>query len=1007
MRRLRKRKEAQALKLVKGVGPEQGDITAEEEKPDDKDDYELGEGNVGKCAPEALADMDDPIEDVFDRSIGYHKIEARVSPKRRAFTKSLQEKLLKARGGKRKKNRNMKIKGANGAANQNQGDHQTDDQEQEEQQRPMSPEEEAVARAKAEAHKRRKAERKRFRKLMEGIAIAVTAGKWVPNPPRLLLKENSLLASSKPKRKPNYNKLDEDPMKNLSLKEQEKVAYNALLGGASHEAQLAAMKAIRGSEYSDAEIEAFVKSMSHGPEEPTHAQRMHEEGFQQRLLEAGLLTSTTSSSTGSSSSYQFASTLPSTGSSGPPTKKSKPEMRAAETIDTPAKKLLEQKDVKKGENGSGMLLSSTSTTTTSSSSSTSPSTSTSSLISTSSGEVNQADSNHVSSKTAATTAGAQLPPDAKASGKAAQARERNEHEIEKAYVAEYRKYFKDNPIPRWGAHRRVSLHLPGRFIDEVSHSHRGTQTVPDSYVPAIRSDLESWFLHGETKMGRQPGGLNAINEPELHLSGRALVGYRFFQIWLSQQKASAERVPPSNVIASWSMDATGKIRTLNSELRRLSRVADPNIEPMLPILAKDPLLQVHHPFTVRQALNSWKFETAAFRRSAGIVEESLILEMRSIPSQMGFAPHTWWDCERNCQYSCVLQNHAERVFDKEFVVKYNGRWAFRRAGGVQEFFSVLFSIWNMLPHFYELVLVVFAIVFGPQGKPIDSAENKETSNSGGIAATKATTLPFEGYRVFQCSKAMWHFLGVNAFLQSAIFHANETEWTLYVDVLSVQVAVGFSIWMALMFDTVAKQNEGRGPSKEEGDSAKSKNSPRSKNKLAVQNNGLKQAPESSATSVEMKSTDQVSTEITLWGTLCSLVQDDQILLFVTLPCALVVVLCLFRLIIEPVPLVLMAGAFSAVLYLLLPLASRCFRHMFVEEAACPIVLFGAFPLAIVYEVLDFPPSEIHMWIDAHAMWHLSSVPIQFYWPYFFNYMEKCLTKAAEQTPKKELTSSTS
>ena len=57
-----------------------------------------------------------------------------------------------------------------------------------------------------------------------------------------------------------------------------------------------------------------------------------------------------------------------------------------------------------------------------------------------------------------------------------------------------------------------------------------------------------------------------------------------------------------------------------------------------------------------------------------------------------------WTCNTNCQYLCMWHNIQYRQQYNLPIVKYYGKWPFIRVYGIQEFFSVLFSVINVIPH---------------------------------------------------------------------------------------------------------------------------------------------------------------------------------------------------------------------------------------------------------------------------------------------------------------------
>ncbi|KAI9796203.1 MAG: hypothetical protein M1833_006454 [Piccolia ochrophora] len=72
-----------------------------------------------------------------------------------------------------------------------------------------------------------------------------------------------------------------------------------------------------------------------------------------------------------------------------------------------------------------------------------------------------------------------------------------------------------------------------------------------------------------------------------------------------------------------------------------------------------------------------------------------------------------WDCPSQCDYTCqhiiTDQRTAQRPTMADPIVQYHGKWPFRRVLGMQEPFSVLFSLLNLLAHQYGLNRVREAI----------------------------------------------------------------------------------------------------------------------------------------------------------------------------------------------------------------------------------------------------------------------------------------------------------
>ncbi|KAI8906444.1 Per1-like protein [Gorgonomyces haynaldii] len=60
----------------------------------------------------------------------------------------------------------------------------------------------------------------------------------------------------------------------------------------------------------------------------------------------------------------------------------------------------------------------------------------------------------------------------------------------------------------------------------------------------------------------------------------------------------------------------------------------------------------------------------------------------------------FWDCGQNCQYSCMHSMTDQYIQSNQRVHQYYGKWPFWRLWGMQEPASVLFSILNLLGHWY-------------------------------------------------------------------------------------------------------------------------------------------------------------------------------------------------------------------------------------------------------------------------------------------------------------------
>lgn len=68
-----------------------------------------------------------------------------------------------------------------------------------------------------------------------------------------------------------------------------------------------------------------------------------------------------------------------------------------------------------------------------------------------------------------------------------------------------------------------------------------------------------------------------------------------------------------------------------------------------------------------------------------------------------------WTCESNCDYQCQILVTKDRVRDKEEIYQFHGKWPFTRIFGIQEFASAVFSLGNLIGHFYGFLKIVATI----------------------------------------------------------------------------------------------------------------------------------------------------------------------------------------------------------------------------------------------------------------------------------------------------------
>lgn len=59
-----------------------------------------------------------------------------------------------------------------------------------------------------------------------------------------------------------------------------------------------------------------------------------------------------------------------------------------------------------------------------------------------------------------------------------------------------------------------------------------------------------------------------------------------------------------------------------------------------------------------------------------------------------------WSCIDDCDYQCQQIITSIRIEHKEEIYQFHGKWPFIRSWGLQEFYSVIFSIGNFIPHYW-------------------------------------------------------------------------------------------------------------------------------------------------------------------------------------------------------------------------------------------------------------------------------------------------------------------
>ncbi|OAY48237.1 post-GPI attachment to proteins factor 3 [Manihot esculenta] len=134
-----------------------------------------------------------------------------------------------------------------------------------------------------------------------------------------------------------------------------------------------------------------------------------------------------------------------------------------------------------------------------------------------------------------------------------------------------------------------------------------------------------------------------------------------------------------------------------------------------------------------------------------------------------------WDCRSDCRYHCMVAREEERQKLGDKPVKYHGKWAFRRAYGIQEPVSVALSALNLAIQFHGWVSFFILIYYKLPLRP-----------------NKKTYYEYTG---------LWHIYGIlsmNSWFWSAVFHSRDVELTEKLDYSSAVALLGFTLILAIL-----------------------------------------------------------------------------------------------------------------------------------------------------------------------------------------------------------------
>ncbi|KAI2638109.1 Per1-like protein [Xylaria nigripes] len=125
----------------------------------------------------------------------------------------------------------------------------------------------------------------------------------------------------------------------------------------------------------------------------------------------------------------------------------------------------------------------------------------------------------------------------------------------------------------------------------------------------------------------------------------------------------------------------------------------------------------------------------------------------------------FWTCPRECDYTCQHIITSRRVEAGESVTQFHGKWPFIRVLGIQEPFSVLFSLGNFLAHQTGLTKLRDCV---PPGYPLRSY-----------------------YELFA-------YFGMTAWVFSTIFHTRDFPATEQLDYFGAGASVLYGMYYTLV-----------------------------------------------------------------------------------------------------------------------------------------------------------------------------------------------------------------
>ncbi|KAF4627129.1 hypothetical protein G7Y89_g11025 [Cudoniella acicularis] len=124
-----------------------------------------------------------------------------------------------------------------------------------------------------------------------------------------------------------------------------------------------------------------------------------------------------------------------------------------------------------------------------------------------------------------------------------------------------------------------------------------------------------------------------------------------------------------------------------------------------------------------------------------------------------------WDCPSECDYTCQHIITDRRVAAADSIVQFHGKWPFYRFMGMQEPFSVFFSLLNFLAH---------------------------QNGLSKITANIPASYPLRKYYVF------FAYFGIASWVFSMIFHTRDFSVTEQLDYFAAGASVLYGLYFALI-----------------------------------------------------------------------------------------------------------------------------------------------------------------------------------------------------------------